>query len=37
LAATDWLPPLLRTAKTGDQAGASDATQGHDFCSEAAE
>jgi len=37
LAATDWLPPLLRTAKTQDQAGAPDKTQEHDFCSQAAE
>ncbi|MET4030380.1 hypothetical protein ABIB94_001121 [Bradyrhizobium sp. JR7.2] len=37
LAATDWLPLLLRTAKTQEQARAPDNTQGHDFCSEAAE
>ncbi|MET4418840.1 ParB N-terminal domain-containing protein [Bradyrhizobium sp. RT3a] len=37
LAATDWLPPLLRTANTGDQAGAPEEAQGHDFCSQAAE
>ena len=37
LAATDWLPLLLRTAKAKDQADALDETQGHDFCSQAAE
>ncbi|WP_193560923.1 ParB/RepB/Spo0J family partition protein [Bradyrhizobium sp. MOS001] len=37
LAATDWLPPLLRTAKTGDKVGLPDGAQGHDFCSQAAE
>nr|WP_312016526.1 hypothetical protein [Bradyrhizobium liaoningense] len=37
LAATDWLPPLLRTANAQDQARASDKTQGHDFYSQAAE
>ncbi|MCS3495609.1 ParB family chromosome partitioning protein [Bradyrhizobium japonicum] len=37
LAATDWLPPLLRTAKSEHQVGAPNETQGHDFCSQAAE
>lgn len=37
LAATDWLPSVLRTAKAQDQVGAPDRTQGHAFCSEAAE
>ena len=37
LAATGWLPPLLRTAKTQDQAGAPDEAPRHDFCSQAAE
>ncbi|MBR0902708.1 ParB/RepB/Spo0J family partition protein [Bradyrhizobium liaoningense] len=37
LAATDWLPPLLRTAKTEDPSSAPGGAQGHDFCSEAAE
>lgn len=37
LAATDWLPPLLRTAKTEHPTGAPDGAQGHDLCSEAAE
>ncbi|CCE06775.1 putative ParB-like nuclease (fragment) [Bradyrhizobium sp. STM 3843] len=37
LAATDWLPPLLRTAKMQDQAGGPNKTQGHNFCSQAAE
>ncbi|WP_186467832.1 hypothetical protein [Bradyrhizobium stylosanthis] len=37
LAATDWLPPLLRTAKTEDRARAPDGAQGADFCSQAAE
>ncbi|MHC2317559.1 ParB family chromosome partitioning protein [Bradyrhizobium diazoefficiens] len=37
LATTDWLPPLLRTAKSEHQVGAPDAAQGHDFCSQAAE
>ena len=37
LAATDWLPPVLRTAKTEYQAGVPDKAQGHDFCSQAAE
>ncbi|WP_441267789.1 ParB/RepB/Spo0J family partition protein [Bradyrhizobium sp. 215_C5_N1_1] len=37
LAATGWLPLLLRTAKTKEQADAPDGAQGHDFCSEAAE
>ena len=37
LATTDWLPPLLRTTKTQDQVGVSNETQGHDFCSQAAE
>lgn len=37
LAATEWLPAVLRTAKMDDQAPASDTTQGHDFCSQAAE
>lgn len=37
LAATDWLPPLLRTARTEHPTGAPDGAQGHDFCSQAAE
>ncbi len=37
LAATDWLPSVLRTAKAEDQARAPDPTQGHEFCSQAAE
>lgn len=37
LAATDWLPSVLRTAKAEDQAGAPDQMQGHDFRSQAAE
>ncbi|MET4177808.1 hypothetical protein ABIB99_008941 [Bradyrhizobium sp. LA6.1] len=37
LAATDWLPSVLRTAKAEDRVGAPDRTQSHDFCSEAAE
>ncbi len=37
LAVTDWLPPLLRTAKTEDQVGAPDKAQRNDFCSQAAE
>lgn len=37
LAATDWLPPLLRTAKTEYPTGASDEAQGHDLRSQAAE
>lgn len=37
LAATDWLPSLLRTAKTEDHADAPNETQSHDFCSQAAE
>ncbi|SFU45077.1 ParB/RepB/Spo0J family partition protein [Bradyrhizobium arachidis] len=37
LAATDWLPPLLRTAKTEDQDAAPNKTQGHDFRAQAAE
>jgi ParB family chromosome partitioning protein len=37
LAATDWLPPLLRTAKTEHQVGALDEAQRNDFCSQAAE
>ena len=37
LAATDWLPALLRTPKTKDQASAPDETQVRDFCSQAAE
>lgn len=37
LAATDWLPPLLRTAKTERQADAPDEAQGNDYCLEAAE
>ncbi|MBP1096542.1 ParB/RepB/Spo0J family partition protein [Bradyrhizobium diazoefficiens] len=37
LAATDWLPPLLRTAKTDDQVGAPNETQSCDFRSRAAE
>ncbi|MCS3898527.1 ParB family chromosome partitioning protein [Bradyrhizobium japonicum USDA 38] len=37
LAATDWLPPLLRTAKTGDKVVAPDGAQRNDFCSQAAE
>jgi ParB family chromosome partitioning protein len=37
LAATDWLPPLLRTAKTVDQAGVPDEAQRNDFHSQAAE
>ncbi|WP_194391261.1 ParB/RepB/Spo0J family partition protein [Bradyrhizobium sp. CCBAU 51765] len=36
LAATDWLPPLLRTAETDDQVGAPDEAQRNDFCSQAA-
>ena len=37
LAATDWLPPLLRTAKTEYPTGASDEAQGHDLRSQAGE
>lgn len=37
LAATDWLPPVLRTAKVKDHADAPDTTHGHAFCSKAAE
>ncbi|TWA88866.1 ParB/RepB/Spo0J family partition protein [Bradyrhizobium stylosanthis] len=37
LAATDWLPSVLRTAKTEDQAGAPERAQGREFCSQAAE
>ncbi|PIT04493.1 plasmid stablization protein ParB [Bradyrhizobium nitroreducens] len=37
LKATDWLPPLLRTAKTEDRAGAPDKAEGHDVCSQAVE
>ncbi|MHC2283853.1 ParB family chromosome partitioning protein [Bradyrhizobium diazoefficiens] len=37
LAATDWLPSVLRTVKTEDQARTSDEAQGHKFCSQAAE
>ncbi|MFK4525277.1 ParB family chromosome partitioning protein [Bradyrhizobium japonicum] len=37
LAATDWLPSVLRTAKAKDQVGAPDRTQSDDFCSQAAE
>jgi ParB family chromosome partitioning protein len=37
LAATGWLPLLLRTAKAKDEVGAPDEAQGHDFCSQAAE
>ncbi|MCP1744033.1 hypothetical protein ABIF65_005700 [Bradyrhizobium japonicum] len=37
LAATDWLPSVLRTANAEDRVGAPDRTQSHDFCSEAAE
>lgn len=37
LTATDWLPPLLRTAKTKDRAGAPDKAEGRDFRSQAAE
>ncbi|KRQ15942.1 ParB/RepB/Spo0J family partition protein [Bradyrhizobium manausense] len=37
LAATDWLPPLLRTAKMDDRVGAPDEAQRNDFCSQAAE
>jgi len=37
LAATDWLPPLLRTAKTVDQVGAPHDRQSRDFRSQAAE
>ena len=37
LAATDWLPSVLRTAKTEDQARAPDGAQGREFCSQAAE
>jgi ParB family transcriptional regulator, chromosome partitioning protein len=37
LAVTDWLPPLLRTAKMEDQVGAPDKAQRNDFCSQAAE
>ncbi|WP_316233843.1 hypothetical protein [Bradyrhizobium sp. SZCCHNPS2010] len=36
LAATDWLPPLLRTAKTEYPTGAPDGAQGHDLRSQAA-
>ncbi|MBB4367053.1 hypothetical protein GGD65_008127 [Bradyrhizobium sp. CIR18] len=36
-AATEWLPALLRTAKTEHQVGPPSGAQGHDFCSEAAE
>ena len=37
LAATDWLPSLLRTAKAKDQVDAPDGAQRHNFCSQAAE
>ncbi|MGY2808726.1 hypothetical protein [Bradyrhizobium sp. USDA 4506] len=37
LAATDWLPSLLRAPKTEDQADAPDRAQEQDFCSQAAE
>ncbi|WP_050420637.1 ParB/RepB/Spo0J family partition protein [Bradyrhizobium tropiciagri] len=37
LAATRWLPSLLRTAGTEHQADAPDEAQSGDFCSEAAE
>lgn len=37
LAPTEWLPLLLRTGRTEDQADASDNLQGRDFCSQAAE
>ncbi|MET4177261.1 ParB family chromosome partitioning protein [Bradyrhizobium sp. LA6.1] len=37
LAPTDWLPAVLRTAKTEVQARAPDGAQGADFCSQAAE
>lgn len=37
LAATDWLPSVLRTVKTEDQARTSDEAQGREFCSQAAE
>jgi ParB family chromosome partitioning protein len=37
LTATDWLPSLLRAVKAKGQADAPNKTQGHDFCSQAAE
>ena len=37
LATTGWLPSLLRTVKTEDQAGVSDEAQGNDLTSQAAE
>jgi len=37
LVATDWLPPLLRTAKTEHQVGVTDEGQSRDLCSQAAE
>ncbi|TWA88591.1 ParB/RepB/Spo0J family partition protein [Bradyrhizobium stylosanthis] len=37
LAATGWLPALLRTAKTEDQALAPNGAEAREFCSQAAE
>ena len=37
LAATHWLPSLLRTARTADQVGAPKEAQARDFRSQAAE
>ncbi|MGY3591509.1 hypothetical protein ACVIGB_008912 [Bradyrhizobium sp. USDA 4341] len=37
LAATGWLPPLLRTAEKEGESDVSEAMQGHEFCSQAAE
>ncbi|TWA88596.1 ParB/RepB/Spo0J family partition protein [Bradyrhizobium stylosanthis] len=37
LAATNWLPAVLRTPKTVDQVRSPETAQGRDFCSQAAE